>query len=90
MFKVKNGLSPEYIVELFQRPDTNYNRLNSELMIPRFNTITFGKHSIRYLGPYLWRKLPIALRTLTEIDKFEKKIRKIDLAGHLTKDKCGW
>jgi len=25
-------------------------------MIPRFNTITFGKHSIKYLGSYLWRK----------------------------------
>ena len=27
----------------------------------------------KYLGPYLWRKLPhaIALRTLTEIDEFQ-------------------
>ena len=44
---------------------------------------------MKYLGPYLWRKLPIALRALTEIDKFKKKIRKSDLAGRLTKDKCG-
>ena len=51
-------------------------------MIPRFNTITFGKHSIKYL--YLWRKLPIALRKLSEIDKFKKKIRKSDLASHFT------
>ena len=106
-------------------------------MIPRFNTITFGKHSIKYLGPYLWRKratcrrlirarindchrrlnhyndkiqqrldklkqlLPTtllstiqerpltALRTLTEIDKFKRKIRKSDLAGHLTEGKYG-
>lgn len=46
-------------------------------MIPRFNTITFGKHCIKYVGPYRWRKLPIALRMLTEIDKFKKKIRKV-------------
>ena len=58
-------------------------------MIPRFNTITFGKYSIKYLGPYLWRKLPIALRTLTEPEKFKRKIRESDLAGHLTEDKCG-
>ena len=58
-------------------------------MIPRFNTITFGKHSIKYLRPYLWRKLPVALRMLTEIDKFKRKIRKSDLAGHLTEEKCG-
>ena len=75
-------MSPEYISELFQRSDTNYNLRNSE-------TIIFDKHCIKYLGPYLWRKLPIALRTLTEIDKFKKKIRKSDLAGHLMEDKCG-
>ena len=80
MFKVKNEMSPEYISELFQRSDTNYNLRNSD-------TIIFDKHCIKYLGPYLWRKLPIALRTLTEIDKFKKKIRKSDLAGHLTEDK---
>ena len=67
------------ISELFERSDTNYNLRNSELTIPRFNTITFGKYSIRYFFcPYLWRKLPIALRKLTEIDKFKRKIRKSD------------
>ena len=46
-------------------------------MIPRFNTITFGKHSIKYLGLYPQHKLPIALRTLTEIDKFKKRLGKV-------------
>ena len=88
MFKVKNGMSPDYISELFQRSDTNCNLRNSDFMIPRSNTITFGKYSIKYLGPYQWRKLPIALRTLTETDKFKRKISESDLAGHLTEDKC--
>ena len=77
-------MSPEYISEMFQRSDTNYNLRNSD-------TIIFDKHCIKYLGPYLWRKLPIALRKLTETEteKFKKKIRKSDLAGHLMEDKCG-
>ena len=58
MFKVKNGMSPDYNSELFQRSDTNYNLSNSDFMIPRFNMITFVKHSIK--------------RTLTEIDKFKR------------------
>ena len=29
------------------------------------------------------------LKMLTEIDKFKRKIRKSDLAGHLLEDKCG-
>ena len=88
MFKVKNGMSLDYISELFQSLDTNWNLSNSDFMIPRFNMITFGKQSKKYLGPYLWRKLPIALRTSTEIDKFKRKIRKSGLGGHLTEDKC--
>ena len=46
-------------------------------MIPIFIIIIFGKHSIKYLGLYPRRKLPIALRTLTEIDKFKKKLGKV-------------
>ena len=56
-------MSPDCPSERFQGSDPNYNLRNSDFMIPRFNTITFGKHSIKYLGPYLWRKLPITLRT---------------------------
>ena len=60
MFKVKNGMSPGYISELFQWSDTNYNLSNSYFMIPRFNQITFGKHSIK--------------RMLTEINKLGKVV----------------
>ena len=61
----------------FQKSDTNFNLHNSDFMIPRFNTITFGKHSIKYLGLYPQHKLPIALRTLTQIDKCKKKLGKV-------------
>ena len=57
MFNVKNGLSPKYILELFQTMESNYNLPASDLVIPIYNTVTYGKHSIRYLGPYLWPKL---------------------------------
>ena len=73
----KNGMSPDYISELFQRSDSNYSLRNSDFMIPRFNTITLGKHSKKYLGPYLWCKSPpIALRRLTEVDKLKKNWEK--------------
>ena len=58
MFNVKNGLSPKYILELFQTMKSNYNLPASDLVILIYNTVTYGKHSIRYLGPYLWHKLP--------------------------------
>ena len=51
-----------------------YNLRNSDFKSPRFNTIAFGKHFIKYLSPYLWRKIPI-----TEFDKFKRQIRKLIL-----------
>ena len=40
VFKVKNGMSPDCISEMFQRSDTNYiNLRNSDFMIPRFITV---------------------------------------------------
>ena len=26
-------------------------------LTPTFNTINYGKHSLRYQGPYIWSKL---------------------------------
>ena len=65
IFLVKNGISPDYISgwAVSKIGHRYYNLRNSDIIIPRFNTISFGKHTIRqYLGPYLWRKLPIALK----------------------------
>ena len=54
MCKFKNNICPKYIADLFQRTDTKYPLRNKEFVIPRFNnTITHGKHSIRYNGSKL-------------------------------------
>ena len=55
MQKVKNELCPSYIKEIFQNNNINRHSFrNSDFVIPRFNTVTYGKHSLRYLGPFLW------------------------------------
>ena len=56
MYKVKNLLAPEHICDIFYKQFKNYDLRSSDFLIPRFNTTNFGKHSIRYLGPYLWGK----------------------------------
>ena len=40
-----------------------YNLRQSDFSTPRYNTVTYGRHSLRYLGPILWGKLPTADRT---------------------------
>ena len=88
MYKVKNNLSPNYICSLFQIPQLKYTLRNNDFGIPRFNTVTFGKHSLRYMGPKIWAIVPRNVRELTSISSFKCNIRRIDLVSKLTDSKC--
>ena len=57
MYKVKYGLAPSIINELFKQKSTSYSLRNSDFNIPTFNTIDYGKHSLRYQRPHIWSKL---------------------------------
>ena len=56
-----------------------YNLRVKEFTIPRFNSIHYGKHSLRYLGPVLWAKLPSRVRTLHSLESFKRAVRGLDL-----------
>ena len=43
--------------------------------------MTYGKHSLLYLGPFLWSKLDKKVRNLEFLNTFKAKIRKLDLVG---------
>ena len=60
LHKVKYGLAPGIVNELFNQAENNsYSLRNSDFDIPTFNTINHGKHSLRYQGPHIWSKLDI-------------------------------
>ena len=46
MYKVKNGLLPTYITEIFNTPPKQYNLKNADFNITRFRTVHYGKHSL--------------------------------------------
>ena len=81
MYKVKHGLAPSIVNELFKRKSTSYSLRNSDFDIPTFNTINYGKHSLRYQG--VWSKLDIKLKGSSNIESFKKNIRKKDLPSLL-------
>ena len=54
---------------------------NWDFEIQRFNTTGYGKHTIRYQGPYIWSKLSKELRTSPTLAIFKTRIRKLDLSG---------
>ena len=78
MYKVKHKLSPAYISNIFKEPNSNYNLRQADFSIPRYETVTYGKHSIRYLGPRLWTKLPKSIRDVKTLMSFKGKIRQLN------------
>ena len=64
MFKVKHSLVPVNISDLFNIKNTQYNLRNSDFELPRFETVRFGRNSIKYMGPLIWSKLPRHLKEL--------------------------
>ena len=57
-FKVKHSLVPVNISDLFNLKNTQYNLSKSNFELPRFETVRFGRNSIKYLGSLIWWKLP--------------------------------
>ena len=45
------------MIDIFPISNSKYNLCNKDFSIPRVNTTKYGKHSIRYLGPYLWSRI---------------------------------
>ena len=84
MYKVKHGLVPEYISNLFEKPDQHYALRNNDFVIPRFRTVVNGKHSIRHFGPRLWSKLSMCEREKPSLNSFRTSLRKLDLTNLVT------
>ena len=77
MYKVKHALCPQNICDLFTSACSPYNLRKTEFTLPRFNTISYEKHSLRYLGPKIWNMLPENLRKLHSIPTFKRLYKTI-------------
>ena len=81
MYKIKHKLLSERLCNLFQLDSGLYNLRKREFVQPRFSSVTYGKHSLRYLGPKLWNDLTPRLRNLPSLKQFKNVIRDRDLTA---------
>ena len=51
IYKVKHNLYPRTICNMFYTNSHTYSLRQRDFHLPRFNTVTYGKHSIPYLRP---------------------------------------
>ena len=92
MFEVKNKLTVNQIADIYNinEKSTNskrYNLRNADFVLPRFKTVTYGRHSLRFLGPQLWSKLSKEERNIATLATFRTMIRKKDVTSFL--EGCG-
>ena len=65
MYKIKHNLLPQRLCNLFQLDSGSYHSRKRELILPQLYSVTYGKYSLRYLGPKLWNDLtPTTIRNL--------------------------
>ena len=83
MYKVKNGLAPPYIANLFGVTNSQYHLRNHDFVIPRFQIISYGKHSLTYLGHIIWSKLDISIRSSESLDIFKQRIKLVNFTSLL-------
>ena len=75
MYKLKSGLAPPYIADLFAVTNFQYYLKNHDLVIARFWTVAYGKHSLTFLGPVIWSKLDASIRSSESLGIFKKHIK---------------
>ena len=91
MFKAKNKLTTNQIVDIFKINEENtnvkrYNLRNADFVLPQFKTVTYGRH-LRFLGPQFWSKLSKEERNIGTLATFRTNIRKRDVTSFL--EGCG-
>ena len=76
MFKIKNHLSPQPVLDLFKERTINYQLRNERCwQLPRVDTVNFGKETLRYRGMLTWDLLPNDLKQEESLASFRIKIR---------------
>ena len=77
IYKVLNGMNPEYLSPLLSRSTTPYNlRDNNKLIQPIKRTTTYGIKSLAYYGTHLWNLLPLDVKGAITLNNFKTLMRK--------------
>ena len=76
LFKILEGITPNYLSDLFVKADTPYDtRDKNKLIQPLKRTTTYGLRSFQYYGAHVWNMLPINIKTAHSLHEFKSLIR---------------
>lgn len=73
-----HGNGPTYLQDFVvpYKPSRQLRSANdTQLVIPRTKTVSYGQRSFRYAAPYLWNRLPYELRNVQNLHSFRKALK---------------
>ncbi len=59
VYKAINGMSPEILQDLFVIMANVHDLRDTNKMLYKFKTMTYGKHSIKYVAGILWNSINV-------------------------------
>ena len=76
VYKSFNKLNPAYLLNLFHKVESSHYTRHSvnDLSLPMTNTVSFGTHSVKYFGAFLWNNLPSDIQTAENLNIFKKRL----------------
>ena len=81
MYKVKYGLLLSNLRDIFSVKSSKYHLRNKDFQLPRFNSERYGKHSIRYFGPYIWSRLDSEIKEKPTLKSSIRRVYLVDLVS---------
>ena len=75
MFKVKIGLGPKILNEVFDFVKPLYNLRNDKTKSYNVHTVRYGTETLSYLGPKIWNSLDENYRNAKSLEEFKRKIK---------------
>ncbi len=69
-------MSPEFLQDLFVIKENVHDlRANNKMKLYKFKTMTYGKHSIKYVASILWNSINVDIKNTDNVNVFKRKIR---------------
>ena len=76
MYKAVNNQTTNIFSDIFLHNNRKMNlRSQNDFSLPRVRTESYGKGTLRYLGPLIWDIIPSEIKNLPSLIEFKKRVR---------------
>ena len=75
IYRILNGLYPSYLNDIITVEEIQHLRCQARLLVPRFNTMRYGKKSVSYLSPVLWNTLDNGIKRCNVLTASKKRMK---------------